>query len=252
MRMEMTVFQNAQFGEIRTMDENGKVLFCGNDIAKALGYARANDAITVHCRSTVKRRIPHPQSKEKQIEMLFIPEGDVYRLITHSKLPAAMEFESWVFDDVLPSIRRNGGYIAGQDTLSEDELLSKALMVAQKKLDERNAQLEKAKEQIALMEPKAEYYDRVTESEGSMSFRETAKVFGIKEREFIGFLLAKKLVYRNSHGKLIPYMEKRQEKWFEVAEVSYQAGTETRTTVYTKITPVGRQKISALLGKEGL
>ena len=81
----MTVFQNAQFGEIRTLDENGKVLFCGNDIAKALGYARANDAITVHCRSTVKRRIPHPQSKEKQIEMSFIPEGDVYRLITQNR-----------------------------------------------------------------------------------------------------------------------------------------------------------------------
>lgn len=249
MRMEMTVFQNAQFGEIRTLDENGKVLFCGSDVAKALGYSNPRKAVRDHTRGGTKRSTPTTSGEQ---EMQFIPEGDVYRLITHSKLPTAMEFEAWVFDDVLPSIRRNGGYIAGQDTLSDDELLSKALMVAQKKLDERNAQLEKAKEQIAVMEPKAEYYDRVTESEGSMSFRETAKVFGIKEREFIGFLLAKKLVYRNSHGKLIPYMEKRQEKWFEVAEVSYQAGTETRTTVYTKITPVGRQKIAALLGKEGL
>lgn len=249
MSMEMTVFQNAQFGEIRTMDENGKVLFCGNDIAKALGYARPGKAIIDHCKGVLKRDTLTAGGKQ---EMSFITEGDVYRLISHSKLEDAQKFESWVFDDVLPSIRRNGGYIAGQDTLSEDELLSKALMVAQKKLDERNAQLKKAKEQIALMEPKAEYYDRVTESEGSMSFRETAKVFGIKEREFIGFLLTKKLVYRNSHGKLIPYMEKRQEKWFEVAEVSYQAGTETRTTVYTKITPVGRQKIAALLGNEGM
>lgn len=247
--MEMTVFQNAQFGEIRTLDENGKVLFCGSDVAKALGYSNPRKAVRDHTRGGTKRSTPTTSGEQ---EMQFIPEGDVYRLITHSKLPAAMEFEAWVFDDVLPSIRRNGGYIAGQDTLSDDELLSKALMVAQKKLDERNAQLEKAKEQIAVMEPKAEYYDRVTESEGSMSFRETAKVFGIKEREFIGFLLAKKLVYRNSHRKLIPYMEKRMEKWFEVAEVSYQAGTETRTTVYTKITPVGRQKIAALLGKEGL
>lgn len=247
--MEMTVFQNAQFGEIRTLDENGKVLFCGSDVAKALGYSNPRKAVRDHTRGGTKRSTPTTSGEQ---EMQFIPEGDVYRLITHSKLPTAMEFEAWVFDDVLPSIRRNGGYIAGQDTLSDDELLSRALMVAQKKLDERNAQLEKAKEQIAVMEPKAEYYDRVTESEGSMSFRETAKVFGIKEREFIGFLLSKKLVYRNSHGKLIPYAEERQEKWFEVAEVSYQAGTETRTTVYTKITPVGRQKIAALLGKEGM
>lgn len=130
MRMEMTVFQNAQFGEIRTLDENGKVLFCGSDVAKALGYSNPRKAVRDHTRGGTKRSTPTTSGEQ---EMQFIPEGDVYRLITHSKLPTAMEFEAWVFDDVLPSIRRNGGYIAGQDTLSEDELLSKALMVAQKK-----------------------------------------------------------------------------------------------------------------------
>lgn len=94
-----------QFGTVRQIKES-PMLWCGSDVAKALGYARPNDAISVHCRCTVKRRIPHPQSKNKQIEMAFIPEADVYRLICHSKLPKAQEFEKWVFEDVVPQAVR--------------------------------------------------------------------------------------------------------------------------------------------------
>jgi prophage antirepressor-like protein len=88
-----------------------KPYFPAGDCAKRLGYARPNDAIHQHCRSTVKHRIPHPQSPEKQIEVNFIPEGDLYRLIIRSKLPAAERFEKWVFDEVLPSIRKHGVYV---------------------------------------------------------------------------------------------------------------------------------------------
>lgn len=69
---ELKIFENRKFGEVRTIEEDGKVLFCASDVAKALGYSRPNDAIASHCRSTVKRRIPHPQSPEKTIEMSFI------------------------------------------------------------------------------------------------------------------------------------------------------------------------------------
>lgn len=92
---------NEQFGTIRQISGT-PTLWCGSDVAKALGYARPNDAISAHCRCTVKRRIPHPQSPSKQLEVSFIPEADVYRLICHSKLPSAMAFEKWVFEDVVP------------------------------------------------------------------------------------------------------------------------------------------------------
>lgn len=108
--MNLQIFTSEQYGEIRTLEENGNILFCGSDVAKALGYARPNDAISAHCRCAVKRSIPHPQSTNKQIEVVFITEGDVYRLITHSKLPKAEKFECWVFDEVLPSIRKTGSY----------------------------------------------------------------------------------------------------------------------------------------------
>lgn len=92
---------NEQFGSIRTI-EGKPQLWCGSDVAKALGYSNARDAINKHCRCVAKRDVPHPQSKNKQIEMSFIPEADVYRLICHSKLPKAQEFEKWVFEDVVP------------------------------------------------------------------------------------------------------------------------------------------------------
>ena len=110
----MTIFRKDEFGAVRVLEEDGRTLFCGSDVAKALGYVRPNDAIAAHCRATVKRSTP---ISGKMQEINFISEGDVYRLITHSKLPAAEKFESWVFDEVIPSIRKTGGYIAGQETM---------------------------------------------------------------------------------------------------------------------------------------
>ena len=77
---ELMIFNNPEFGEIRTIEEDGKVLFCGSDVAKALGYSKPQNAIDRHCKCALKRGIPHPQSPDKTIEMLFIPEGDIYRL----------------------------------------------------------------------------------------------------------------------------------------------------------------------------
>ena len=107
---EMQVFQNSEFGELGVLEIEGKPYFPANRCAKVLGYKRPNDALHAHCRYTAKYRIPHPQNPSKEIEVNFIPEGDLYRLITHSKLPAAERFEKWVFDEVLPTIRRTGGY----------------------------------------------------------------------------------------------------------------------------------------------
>ena len=103
----LQIFASADFGSIRTMEQDGKVLFCGRDIAEALGYQRPADAIAAHCKGVCV--LPTPSNGGVQ-RMKFITEGDVYRLITHSRLPAAEQFERWVFDEVLPTIRRTGGY----------------------------------------------------------------------------------------------------------------------------------------------
>lgn len=129
MENNIKIFENGVFGSLRTINENGKIMFVASDVAKMLGYKNVSDAISKHCRYIAKCDIPHPQGKGT-LEVNIIPEGDVYRLIAHSKLPSAEKFESWVFDEVLPSIRKNGGYIAGQENLSDEELMAKALLVA--------------------------------------------------------------------------------------------------------------------------
>lgn len=107
---EIQTYTNAAFGSVRILYEDGKPLFCGADACKALGYKNQSKALNDHCRWVTKRYVPHPQSATKTVTMNFLPEGDLYRLITHSKLPSAEKFEHWVFDEVLPAIRKNGMY----------------------------------------------------------------------------------------------------------------------------------------------
>lgn len=107
---EMQVFQNSEFGSLGVLEINGKPHFPDTACAKILGYAKPHNAIAQHCRCSLKQGVPHPQNPGKNVEMNFISEGDLYRLIVHSKLPAAERFERWVFDEVLPSIRQTGGY----------------------------------------------------------------------------------------------------------------------------------------------
>lgn len=107
---KLEVFKNEEFGEVRTIEQDGIVLFCGSDVAKALGYVRPNEAITQHCKrdGTVFRRIIDGMGREQQAK--FINEGNLYRLLINSKLPAAEKFERWVFEEILPSIRKTGAY----------------------------------------------------------------------------------------------------------------------------------------------
>ncbi len=111
---ELQIFTNPEFGEIRTIEEDGKVLFCGKDVAEALGYKDSTNAIKQHCRGVVKRHLTDSLGRKQEAN--FIPEGDIYRLAAKSELPGADRFESWIFDEVLPSIRKTGGYV------NDDEL----------------------------------------------------------------------------------------------------------------------------------
>ena len=240
---KLQIFNNPDFGEVRTLEESGKVLFCGSDVAKALGYSRPNDALAAHCRYTVKCSIPHPQSPDKMIEMSFIPESDLYRLVFSSKLPNAERFTDWVTEEVLPSIRRNGGYIAGQEQMSPEELMARALDVAHNiicRLESENSSLTVKN---AIMAPKADYFDQLVDRNLLTSFRETAKELGIAPRTFVQFLLDKKYIYRDQKGKLLPY-EGKNDGLFEVKECTNQ---KTQWSgVQTMVTPKGRETFRLL------
>ena len=247
MENNLITFNNPDFGEVRTLEENGTVLLCGNDVATALGYSNPNKAVNDHCRAITKRSTP---ISGKMQDINFIPEGDVYRLIVRSKLPTAERFERWVFDEVLPAIRKNGGYIAGQENMTAEELMAKALLMAKKTIDEKEAKLAKTEAELSkvvvqnnIMQPKAGYFDELVDRNLLTNFRETAKQLGVKQNEFIKFLLDKKYIYRDQRGKIMPYA-KKNDGLFEVKECTNDktkwAGTQTL------ITPKGRETFRLL------
>ena len=151
MQKNLKIFSSDVFGNLRTWDNNGKIMFVASDVAKMLGYSKPANAIATHCRYALKQGIPHPQGKGT-LEVNIIPEGDVYRLITHSKLPAAEKFESWVFDEVLPSIRKTGSYTA--KPLDESKTKRLAIM-------ERNAKVREAALWAKLAEGSSGTYQQV-------------------------------------------------------------------------------------------
>lgn len=155
MENKIETFTNETFGEIRTILINDKPYFMASDVAKALGYKRPNDAVTAHCRATVKCSTP---ISGKIQEVNFIPEGDVYRLIIKSKLPSAEKFESWVMDEVLPTIRTTGGYVNSADLMintyfsslpNEQKTLLKGLLTNIEDLQKENSTLHNENDLLA-------------------------------------------------------------------------------------------------------
>lgn len=107
---EIKLFENPMFGEIRSVELYEQVYFVAKDVTNALGYTNSQDAVKRHCRWVAKHDLPHPQAKDKTLEVNVIPKGDVIRLVSNSKLPAAQEFESWIFDEVIPNVMESGKY----------------------------------------------------------------------------------------------------------------------------------------------
>ena len=233
---QMEIFNNQEFGSIRVIEENGKYLFSGTDVAAALGYSNPRDAIIRHCRYVVKRDAPHPQSPDRKISMTFIPEGDVYRLITHSKLPSAERFERWVFDEVLPAIRKHGAYIT-KEKLWEVATSPEAMMKLCSDLlaeREKNAVL---REENAVLEGKAAFYDLFIDLKHSTNLRTTAKELAVPERRFIRFLLERRYVYRTPSGCVLPYAKPANDGLFTVKDYCSKYG---HLGSYTLVTPKGK------------
>lgn len=245
MNNELRVFENAEFGSVRTVEIEGKPYFVGNDVAKALGYIETAKAIRTHCKGVSEMDIPTKGGLQK---MKIIPEGDLYRLITHSKLPSAERFESWVFDEVLPSIRKNGGYISGQETMSDDELLAKALMVAQNKIAERDRQIAEQDKRIEEMKPSKVFADAVATSKTSILIGELAKILkqnGVEtgEKRLFSWLRDKGyLISRKGTDYNAPTQKSMEMKLFEVKEtaITHSDGHVTVTKT-TKVTGKGQQ-----------
>ena len=240
---ELKIFENPVFGQVRIVECDGEPWFVGKDVAQALGYKDTINALKSHVDPEDKQggwQITTPGGTQ---EMTIINESGLYSLVLSSKLPTAKAFKRWITSEVIPSIRKNGGYIAGQAELSPEELMARALMVAQKTLAERDARISTLTVENQIMAPKAEYFDDLVDRNLLTSFRETAKQLEIKEKAFIAFLLEKKFIYRDKKGKLMPYAEKNN-GLFEVKEF-FNEKTQW-SGAQTMITPKGRETFRLL------
>ena len=168
------VFSNSRFGELRTAGTPDRPEFCAKDVATALGYKNTNDAIKRHCRGVVKR-YPITDALGRTQDASFIGEGDLYRLIASSKLDSAQRFEHWVFDEVLPAIRRDGGYMLAKDETPE-ETMARAFIIAQSTIERQKARISQQASQIKEMTPKALFADAVAASDGTCLVGELAKM----------------------------------------------------------------------------
>ena len=232
---KIEIFKNEQFGEVRTILEGEKVLFCAADVAKALGYTNPNKAVNDHCRAITKRSTPI-SGKVQSIN--FIPEGDVYRLIIRSKLPAAEKFELWVFDEVIPTIRKTGSYMT--DSLLERIQKEPAVIVefAQALILEKN-RVKALECELITAKPKADYYDAFINPDDCTNIRTTAKELKIPERKFVQFLLKEKYLFRSPSGQLLPYNKDSNAGLFIVRDFV----TFCYTGSQTYFTPKGKEVI---------
>ena len=235
MTNELQVFENNQFGQMRTLTENGNTLFCGSDVAKALGYTNAPDALTRHCRGIVKRDTPTSSGVQT---MSFITEGDVYRLITHSKLPTAEKFERWVFDEVLPTVRQTGAYMTPETIekvlMNPDTIISLA------------TQLKELQTKVEQDKPKVLFADAVAASHTSILIGDLAKLIrqnGVEVGQNRLFQWLRDNGYLCSTGERynLPTQKSMELKLFEVKEttISNPDGS-IRITRTTKVTGKGQ------------
>ena len=239
----MASFSSKEFGQIRVIQENGKCLFCGLDVAKALGYKRPADAVTAHCKGSVIRRVP-TSGGEQSIK--FIPEGDVYRLIAHSKMPAAVRFERWVFDEVLPTIRKHGGYL-GESLMEQIERDPEILFRFADALVKERRENKALRKELLNLKPKAEFYDAFVNPGDCTNIRATAKELNVPERLFCKYLQHKKYLYRAPAGNLMPYAGPFRRGLFIVRDF-YNRDTGF-FGCYTLFTPAGKDELRRQLAE---
>lgn len=197
---DMQVFSNPEFGEVRTIEESGAILFCGSDVAKALGYTNPSKAINDHCRGDLTKRYPIVDALGRTQGAIFIPESDLYRLVFSSKLPTAEKFTDWVTKEVLPSIRKTGGYALPKDYPSALRALADAEETKLRLLAENQQQAQV----IADFEPIRQYVDTILESKGTMATSQIAADYGLTAQK-LNKILHEGGVQRNVNGQWLLY-----------------------------------------------
>lgn len=241
-------FSSHEFGTIRTVTRDGVPMFCAKDVAVALGYQNTNDAIRKHCKGVA---ICYPLKTAGGVQdVRFITEGDMYRLIASSKLESAQRFESWVFDEVIPSIRRDGAYVASDGTEDDATLMARALLAAKRAIDRKDAL-------IAEMKPKVLFADTVAASDGTCLIGELAKMmtqagFPIGQNRLFALLRKDGYLGKSGSNRNVPLQRYVEMGLFKIKETAItHADGHVTISRTTKVTGKGqRYFIERYCGRE--
>lgn len=233
---EIQTFSNIEFGEIRTTEVNNKPYFVGSDIAKVLGYKEPHKAISRHCKGGIKRTILTNGGKQ---ELIVIPEGDVYRLIIKSKLPSAERFECWIFEEVLPQIRKTGGYIPVTSQDDDLTIMARAHQILERTIAQKDRLIQQ-------LQPKADTYDMIMDSDGTFSMNQVAKQVGMGEYHLFAYLRGKKVLFYEGADN-VPYERFRKNGCFKVVDTVSPDGKSHSTT---RVTQKGLDYICKIIRKD--
>lgn len=234
---------------VRVVEKNGEPFFVAKDVAELLGYADTAKAIRTHCKGVDEMATPSAGGAQL---MKIIPERDVYRLIMKSKLPAAEQFEEWVVGTVLPSIRKNGGYIADQENLTPEEIVAKALFTAQSIIERKQQVIERQQAVIEQIQPKADALDLLAMADGSVCITDAAKLLQIqKPKDLFTLLQREHWIYRRSGSTTyVGYQDKIQQGLLEhkITEITRSDGSQ-KLTQQVRVTTKGLAKLGQMIDK---
>ena len=238
---ELQVFNSSEFGEIRTITKDDEPMFCLIDICKALEMSNP---------TMVAQRLDDDERTKldlgRQGETNFITESGLYAVILRSDKPNAKKFRKWVTSEVLPSIRKNGGYIVGQENMTDDELMAKALLVANNKIAERDKIIEQKQARIEQMKPKEIFADAVATSHTSILVGDLAKLicqngYQIGQKRLFDWLRANGYLIKTGSSYNMPMQRYVEQGLFEIKESNLvNPDGSVRITKTTKVTGKGQ------------
>ena len=239
---EMQIFKNREFGTIRTIsNEQGEALFCAKDVCDALGYKQTHKAVERHVDKGDGMKRPTPTASGIQT-MLYINESGLYALILSSKLESARRFKHWVTSEVLPSIRKQGGYIVARPHESDEVILARALQIMQATLQRRD-------EQIAQLKPRADYADHVLDSISCFTVTQIGKELNMTGHDLNRLLCEMRIQYVQS-GQYLLYADYARQGLAKNRSFEYHTSDgELRTKTYLVWTERGRDFIHRLINK---
>lgn len=239
---ELQIFESREFGQIRTVTKDNEPMFCLMDICKALAIKNATDVV----KRLEDDEVTRFNLGSRNGETNFVTESGLYAVILRSDKPNAKKFRKWVTSEVLPSIRKSGGYIAGQEQMSDTELMAKALLVAQKQIEQRNAIIEQQKAKIEADKPKTIFADAVSASKTSILIGDLAKLicqngYKIGQKRLFEWLRENDYLIKSGSSKNMPMQRYVEQGLFEIKESNVQnPDGSVRITKTTKVTGKGQ------------